>query len=52
MSMRKIISYIMNSAWQTDDQLFIFTCEARQVASTAVCGECRLVHLLLWSAVC
>ena len=34
--MKNFISYIMNSAWQTDDKLFMLLRETRQRASTLV----------------
>ena len=41
--MTKIISYRMNSAWRTNDKLFMFPHEARQLGSTVCAGLRRLL---------
>ncbi len=46
--MRKTSSYRMNSAWQTDDKLFMFPHEEPRFASTIVCGGGRRVHSFQW----
>jgi len=43
--MSKIISYMMNSAWRTNDKWFMFPHEACQVASIEECGGLCRFHL-------
>ena len=50
--MRKVDRRTTNSAWRTNDKLFMLPHEALQVASTVICGGAASAWILLGSAVC